>query len=66
MKLSHWVALLFLVLLFNTAYIAAFATPTIFYVANVLLHVIRGIAVAAGFLATIRRLVEEPGRLFEG
>jgi tetratricopeptide (TPR) repeat protein len=69
-RLSRWVALLFLVLLFNTAYIAAFATPSIFYVANVLLHVILGTAVAAGFfwwIATdvgIRRAIPIASILF--
>ena len=37
-KLTSWAAILFLALLLNTAYIAAFASPTIFYMANVLLH----------------------------
>ena len=38
-------AILFVVLLANTAYIAAFASPTIFYMANVLLHLVLGSAV---------------------
>ena len=37
-KLRQWTAVLFLVLLINTAYIAAFNSPTIFYMGNVLLH----------------------------
>ncbi|MCW5982097.1 MAG: tetratricopeptide repeat protein [Bryobacteraceae bacterium] len=40
---------LFLLLLINTAYLAAFASPTIFYMANVLLHVYGGVAAAAVF-----------------
>ncbi len=55
MKFRRWLALLFLVLLLNTAYIAAFASPTIFYVSNVLIHVFLGIAVAAGFFWLIFR-----------
>ena len=38
------IAFLFLALLANTAYVAAFATPSIFYMANVLLHVGLGFA----------------------
>jgi len=42
-------------LLVNTAYIAAFASPTIFYMANVLGHVVLGIVVAVvGALALAR------------
>src|SRR5947208_955401 len=33
-------------LLVNTAYVAAFASPTIFYMGNVLAHVVLGIVVA--------------------
>src|SRR5260221_12850855 len=44
---------LFLLLL-NTAYLAAFAEPTLVYYANVVAHIALGAAVAAGFA---RRLV---------
>src|SRR5690242_2723137 len=40
--------ILFLILLINSAYIGAFAFPTVFYVGNVLLHCVLGIAAAAG------------------
>jgi hypothetical protein len=43
-------AILFVLLVLNSAYIAAFATPSVFYMANVLLHVLLGVAVLAGFL----------------
>ena len=46
-------AILFVALLANTAYIAAFASPTIFYMANVLLHLVLGSAV---FLIVLRYL----------
>src|SRR3984893_3638255 len=39
-------AVCFLVLLINTAYIAAFASPTIFYMGNVLLHLGLGVALS--------------------
>lgn len=43
-----------LVLLINTSYVWAFASPTIFYMGNVLLHVVLGTAVTAGFLVLWR------------
>lgn len=46
---------LFLALLVNTAYIAAFAEPTIFYMGNVLLHFLLGIALAVSGVALFRR-----------
>src|SRR5438876_6809076 len=42
-------------LLVNTAYVAAFASPTIFYMANVLAHVALGLAVAILGLAVLAR-----------
>ena len=48
---------LFLALLVNTAYIAAFADPTVFYMGNVLIHFLLGIAlaIAVGLLFLRRR-----------
>jgi len=46
-----------LLLLINTAYVAAFASPTVFYMANVLLHLVLGVLVAAGAVAL---LVQRP------
>ena len=46
MTMRKTLLILFLILLVNSAYIAAFAFPTIFYMGNVLLHVGLGIAVA--------------------
>src|SRR5438128_1726487 len=40
------IAILFLALLLNSAYIAALPSATIFYMANVLLHVALGIVIA--------------------
>ncbi|HZT32649.1 MAG TPA: tetratricopeptide repeat protein [Bryobacteraceae bacterium] len=45
----------FLVLLGNTAYIAAFASPTIFYMGNVVLHLALGVMLAAALVLVIRR-----------
>ncbi|HEY2293651.1 MAG TPA: tetratricopeptide repeat protein [Thermoanaerobaculia bacterium] len=44
--LAKWTAVLFVVLLVNTAYITAFASPTIFYMSNVLAHLVLGLALA--------------------
>ncbi len=55
--------ILFLVLLGNTAYIAAFATPSIFYMGNVLLHVALGIVAAAGLIWLLARNAELRGSL---
>jgi tetratricopeptide (TPR) repeat protein len=48
-SLAKWTAILFVVLLVNTAYLAAFADPTIFYMSNVLLHFVLGLGLAAMF-----------------
>ncbi|HVX67780.1 MAG TPA: multiheme c-type cytochrome, partial [Bryobacteraceae bacterium] len=53
-RFARWVAIGFFVLLVNTAYIWAFASPTVFYMANVLLHVALGIAVAAAAVLLLR------------
>lgn len=44
-----------LLLLVNTAYVAAFATPSVFYMGNVLLHLVLGVAVALGAAVLIAR-----------
>ena len=41
--LAKWTAVLFVVLLVNTAYITAFASPTVFYMTNVLAHLVLGL-----------------------
>jgi tetratricopeptide (TPR) repeat protein len=47
--LVYLVAGLFLLLLINSAYLAAFASPSIFYMGNVLFHVYAGVALAVCF-----------------
>src|ERR1044071_5531402 len=54
-NIQRWIAILFLVLLVNTAYISAFSTATVFYMTNVLLHLVLGVALGAAFLWTWRR-----------
>src|SRR5271157_1284154 len=52
--LGRWVAAGFLLLILNSAYIWAFASPTVFYMGNVLLHVLLGIVVAVGAVLLLR------------
>ena len=56
-SLGTLTAALLLALLVNTAYVAAFAEPTIFYMGNVLLHFLLGLALsgAVGLLLWRRR-----------
>jgi len=54
--LKHWAAALLVLLLINSGYLAAFASPSIFYMMNVLAHVVLGVALAAVF---VRLLVRE-------
>ena len=49
-----------LVLVFNTAYVWAFASPTIFYMANVLLHFVLGTALA--LVAVVLLVLDEDTR----
>ncbi len=53
--LAKWTAVLFVVLLVNTAYITAFASPTIFYMGNVLAHLVLGLVVALAFGVLLAR-----------
>jgi hypothetical protein len=54
-RLPKWIAIAFLALLLNTAYISAFASPTIFYMANVLIHLVLGVALAVAVVALIAK-----------
>ncbi len=54
-SLEYWIALLFLVLLVNTGYIAALSSATVFYMANVLGHVVLGTVLAIALLFVARR-----------
>jgi Flp pilus assembly protein TadD len=53
-RLGKWVGFFFVVLLVNTAYISAFASPTIFYMTNVLFHLGLGTALAIGLLILLK------------
>ena len=62
--MRKWLAVGFLLLLVNTAYVAAFPQPTIFYMGNVLLHVALGAVLAIAVL--FKRLRFGLGRLTAG
>jgi len=49
-RVKSWIGIGFLVLLVNAGYLAAFASPTIFYMSNVLLHVALGAALCLALL----------------
>jgi tetratricopeptide (TPR) repeat protein len=55
LSLKTLVGVGFIVLLVNTAYIAAFADPTIFYMGNVLAHLVIGVLLAVLFGALLFR-----------
>src|SRR5689334_13714668 len=56
---ADWIAKVLLIvgllLVVNSAYVAAFGDPTLFYVANSLLHPVLGVPAAALFLIYVRR-----------
>src|SRR2546423_1902658 len=54
-NLAKWTAVLFVVLLVNTAYITAFASPTVFYMSNVLAHLVLGLTLAVAFGVLLAR-----------
>ena len=55
-KLGLYAGILLVLLLINTAYIAAFASPTIFYMGHVVLHLALGVALAIMLLWFIRSM----------
>ena len=54
-RLAKWVAVCFIILLVNTAYVAAFATPSVFYMTNVLIHLGMGLALSIGLVFLLRK-----------
>jgi len=54
-SLLRWSAILFLFLLINTAYVAALPSPTIFYMGNVLLHLVLGVVLTVALLFLLRQ-----------
>jgi tetratricopeptide (TPR) repeat protein len=60
-RVLQWVAILFIVLLVNTAYISAFASPTIFYMGNVLVHFVLGVVLTVALLFLLRQFPAAAG-----
>ena len=60
------VFLVLIALLINSAYVAAWPTPTLFYVGNVLLHVALGLVAAAGLIWLYRPETWVPAGFFTG
>src|SRR5258706_8969731 len=54
-RLAKWMGFFFIVLLVNTAYVAAFATPSIFYMGNVLVHLVLGLVLAIVLIFLLRK-----------
>src|ERR1700683_5483381 len=54
-SLQQWIAIFFLVLLINTAYVAAFSFATVFYMTNVLFHLGLGVVLSFAVLFTIHK-----------
>ncbi len=54
----------FLFLLLNGAYLGAFALPTLFYMGNVLLHLVAGVLFLAGFLWVGWRHLRQPAPIW--
>jgi tetratricopeptide (TPR) repeat protein len=59
-------AFIFVLLLLNTAYVAAFPSPTIFYEGNVLLHVVLGLIAAIGLVWLFKPQTWVPAGFFLG
>jgi tetratricopeptide (TPR) repeat protein len=53
-----WFFIAFLVLIINSGYLAAFVEPTIFYMINVLLHVVLGLALVIPFFIFAGRYLQ--------
>src|SRR5690242_14666732 len=60
-SLRQWTAVLFLILLINTAYIAAFNSATVFYMGNVLLHLLLGVVLTVALLFLLRQFPPAAG-----
>jgi len=53
--MGKWTTAALAILIVNSAYIAAFPQPTVFYMANVVLHLVLGIGVMIAALVLLRR-----------
>src|SRR3981081_3904550 len=53
--MGKWTKAALAILIVNSAYLAAFPQPTIFYMANVVLHLVLGIGLMIAALVLLRR-----------
>jgi tetratricopeptide (TPR) repeat protein len=54
-RLAKWTGVFFIVLLVNTAYVAAFSTPSIFYMSNVLAHLVLGLVLSVALVFLLKK-----------
>ena len=54
-SLQNWIAIFFLVLLANTAWVTAFSSATVFYMTSVLVHLLLGVVLSLAVLFTIHK-----------
>jgi hypothetical protein len=54
-NLTKWTGIFFIVLLVNTAYVAAYSLPTVFYMTNVLFHLGLGLALVIALALLLAR-----------
>ncbi|HKW99227.1 MAG TPA: tetratricopeptide repeat protein [Bryobacteraceae bacterium] len=60
-KLLRWTAVLFIVLLINTAYVASLPSPTVFYMGNVLIHLVLGVVLTVAMLFFVKEFPKAGG-----
>src|SRR6267142_874842 len=53
--MGKWTTAALAILIVNSAYLAAFPQPTVFYMANVVLHLLLGIGVMVAAIVLLRR-----------
>ena len=53
--MGKWTKIALVILILNSAYLAAFPQPTIFYMANVVLHLVLGLALMVAAVVLLRR-----------
>ena len=54
-RLAKWMGVCLIILLVNTAYVAAFSTASVFYMTNVLIHLGLGLALSIGLVFLLRK-----------
>jgi Flp pilus assembly protein TadD len=60
-RIANAAAILFLLLIVNTAYVAALPSPTVFYMGNVLLHLVLGVVLTVALFFYLREFPSASG-----